>query len=107
MSIFNSRSNNIWKDYLVGKMGWEEEQAEKELEKAKKASLFEELQIWCEDKGRYVLPVYNAELMSYILEKCRKLYEDDFFEIGEEVNWGEIDNKFSDYTVKFMVKRTG
>lgn len=93
---------NIWKDYLVGKMGWEEEQAEKELEKAKKASLFEELQIWCEDKGRYVLPVYNAELMSYILEKCRKLYEDDFFEIGEEVNWGEIDNKFSDYTVKFM-----
>ena len=93
---------NIWKDYLVKEKDWTKERAEKEIEKAKKDSLFEELRVWCEDNGGYVFPVYNAELMSYILEKCRNLYEDAFFEIDEEVNWGEIDNKFFDYTVEFM-----
>lgn len=94
----------ILEDYLVKKMSCTNEEAKTELEEAKKVSLFKDLQIWCENKERYVFPVYNAEFMSCILEKCKDLFENTSFIIKEDLDdkWKEINSKVSEYAIEFM-----
>lgn len=95
---------NIWENYLVEKMGWTDEKAREKLADAKKASLFTEMQAWHEEKTGNVLPVYNAEFMSYLFEKCKNRFGNSTFELKEslENRWEEIGKKISDYMIEFM-----
>ncbi len=71
---------------------WAKTNLEKIQENIYKKSLLDELRAWCKKYNtRYVLPVYNVELMAYILKECETLFKDVTYDIPEaEYNSGEI-----------------